>query len=105
MKVFWSESGEKSAQIKHRLQNRSKQIWLYFNVRDNMRCTFSLEEALLWIMELYLSKKVFMDSLMFLISCLDSHSDGTHSLQSIHCWDTDEETLILILDGLRASTF
>ncbi len=21
------------------------------------------------------------------ISCLDSHSDGTHSLQSIHCWD------------------
>ncbi len=23
------------------------------------------------------------------ISCLDSHSDGTHSLQSIHCWDTD----------------
>ncbi len=23
------------------------------------------------------------------ISCLVSHSDGTHSLQSIHCWDTD----------------
>ncbi len=23
------------------------------------------------------------------ISCLDSHSDGTHSLQRIHCWDTD----------------
>ncbi len=22
----------------------------------------------------------------------DSHSDGTHSLQSIHCWDTDAET-------------
>ncbi len=21
-----------------------------------------------------------------------SHSDGTHSLQSIHCWDTDAET-------------
>ncbi len=26
------------------------------------------------------------------ISCLDSHSDGTHSLQSIHCWDTDAVT-------------
>ncbi len=35
------------------------------------------------------------------ISCLDSHSDGTHSLQSIHCWannailhfsKSDEET-------------
>ncbi len=24
------------------------------------------------------------------ISCSDSHSDGTHSLQSIHCWDSDE---------------
>ncbi len=23
------------------------------------------------------------------ISCLDSHSDGTHSLQSIHCWESD----------------
>ncbi len=23
------------------------------------------------------------------ISCLDSHSDGTHSLQSIHCWAID----------------
>ncbi len=23
------------------------------------------------------------------ISCLDSHSDGTHSLQSIHCWASD----------------
>ncbi len=26
------------------------------------------------------------------ISCLDSHSDGTHSLQSIHWWDTDAVT-------------
>ncbi len=24
-----------------------------------------------------------------LISCLDSHSDGTHSLQRIHCWASD----------------
>ncbi len=24
------------------------------------------------------------------ISCLDSHSDGTHSLQRIHWWDSDE---------------
>ncbi len=40
----------------------------------------------------------------------DSHSDGTHSLQSIHCWDTDaflqtwwRNKLILILDGPRVS--
>ncbi len=24
-----------------------------------------------------------------LIRCLDSHSDGTHSLQSIHCWSSE----------------
>ncbi len=50
-----------------------------------------------------------------LIRCLDSHSDGTHSLQSIHFlsnwWNaTFLQTwwwnkLILILDGLRVSTF
>ncbi len=27
--------------------------------------------------------------LWFFISCLDSHSDGTHSLQSIHWWASD----------------
>ncbi len=48
------------------------------------------------------------------ISCLDSHSDGTHSLQSIHCWARCNATflkiwwrnkLIYILDGLRMRTF
>ncbi len=29
-----------------------------------------------------------MDYCDVLISCLDSHSDGTHSLQSIHCWES-----------------
>ncbi len=32
--------------------------------------------GVLWIIVMFLS---------------DSHSDGTHSLQSIHCWDTDAE--------------
>ncbi len=46
------------------------------------------------------------------ISCLDSHSDGTHSLQSIHWWDTDavlqiwwRKKLIYISDGLRESKY
>ncbi len=33
-----------------------------------------------------------MDYCDVFISCLDSHSDGTHSLQRIHCWDTDAVT-------------
>ncbi len=51
------------------------------------------------------------------ISCLDSHSDGTHSLQRIHWRANDvmlhfsksvqikKQKLIYILDGLRGSTF
>ncbi len=47
------------------------------------------------------------------ISCLDSHSDGTHSLQRIHCWAGRNATflltwwrikLIYIWDGFRAKT-
>ncbi len=46
-------------------------------------------------------------------SCLDSHSDGTHSLQRMHCWANDEMThfskwrnkLIYLFDCLRVSTF
>ncbi len=30
-----------------------------------------------------------MDYCDVFISCLDSHSDGTHSLHSIHCWVSD----------------
>ncbi len=41
------------------------------------------------------------------ISCLDSHSDGTHSLQWIHWWVSDVMLIkpIYILDGLRVSIF
>ncbi len=77
---------------------------------------FSLEEVLKWIMDSYFSQThlLMMDLLQFcllqmlsgglewcgllveycdvFISSLDSHSDGTHSLQSIHWWDTDVMT-------------
>ncbi len=47
--------------------------------------------------------------LFLFISCLDSHSDGTHSLQLIHWWTSDVMlnfySIIYILDSLRVSTF
>ncbi len=83
---------------------------------DSDKVTFSQEEALLWI--LYFSRKqrfeekniLIMDFFSsqtwsfwlhkmlivglewcgLFISCLDSHSDGTHSLQRIHWWASDE---------------
>ncbi len=37
--------------------------------------------------------QMLTDGLEIIVMFLsDSHSDGTHSLQSIHCWDTDAET-------------
>ncbi len=37
--------------------------------------------------------QMITDGLWIIVMFLsDSHSDGTHSLQSIHCWDTDAET-------------
>ncbi len=51
------------------------------------------------------------------ISCLDSHSDGTHSLQRIHCWASDvmlhfsksvlmnkQTRLLYVFDGLLRTT-
>ncbi len=68
---------------------------LDFDARD----TFSQEEALLWIMDFYFSQKMLdLVQLKMLINwwtgvltapihcraSIDSHSDGTHSLQRIH---------------------
>ncbi len=57
---------------------------------------FSLEKAILWIEDSSEVKNVLMDLLWtssglhvdycIFISCLDSHSDGTHSLHRIHRW-------------------
>ncbi len=62
----------------------------------------TLEEVLLWIMEQTHSSllhKIINDGLQscrllvdycdVFISCLDSHSDGTHSLQKINWWAND----------------
>ncbi len=78
--------------------------------------TFSLEEVLLiWIMDWYFDQKQWLNKtpewwICFLqtysfsvyivmwitvdyfdafISCLNSHSDGTHSLQRIHWWESN----------------
>ncbi len=101
--------------------NSSKQTcWCILMWKDNRGWTFSLEEALLWITDLYLSRrnslnlkccndgfvsykhifllqKTLIDELKLdyldycdvSISCLDSHSDGTHSLKRMHWWASD----------------
>ncbi len=66
------------------------------------------------MMDLFLTNTQVLDSSGLLvvycnvfISCLDSHSDGTHSLERIHWWASDaflqiwwRNKLIYILDGL-----
>ncbi len=96
-------------------------MWVFYFMWETTGVGFfSLEEALLWIMNSYFSQKqwfnvqmpkwwicvlqtcsfslhktiidglewcgLLVDYCDVFISCLDSHSDGTHSLQSIHCW-------------------
>ncbi len=55
---------------------------------------------------------LFVDYCDVFISCLDSHSDGTHSLQRIHFWVSDaklhfsrSDELIPILDGFNGLNF
>ncbi len=127
MKVIWSESRDKSAQIKHSLQkkkrarNSSKQIcgWiLMWETAGDGLFHWRKRYYGLWIHVLARNKGLKFKSLKdgfvsykhaashvtdglvwitcgllwCIISCLDSHSDGTHSLQSIHCWASDGMT-------------
>ncbi len=58
-----------------------------------------------WICFIFCLLQMLTDGLWIIVMFLsDSHSDGTHSLQSIHCWDTFLQTwwrnkLIYIFDG------
>ncbi len=101
--VALPEWGEKSAQIKHHLQalNISKLIcWWIVMWEDNRRwkwrkCYYGL---IFWTEVMISSLNTLMMDLFLnwwtgvvwitcdFISCLDSHSDGTHSLQRIHWW-------------------
>ncbi len=78
-------------------------ICAYFSP-DSDRVTFSLERAILNIlmMDLFLANMQLLilqdvnwwTGLVWItcdvfISCVDSHSDGTHSLQRIHWWASD----------------
>ncbi len=69
-------------------------IWAYFSPDSD-------EKLILWIISLKLKKHSSLHQTWLkwfgllvyycdvIISCLVSHSDGTHSLQSIHCWASD----------------
>ncbi len=100
------------------LENQSKTVLnkyvgLFLCERTTGDGLFPLQEVLLWIILLFkcinarcllqkcsfLLHKTLIDGLErcgllvdycdVFISCLDSHSDGTHSLQMIHCWASD----------------
>ncbi len=57
---------------------------------------FELKTSWWWICFSFCLLQMLTDGLewcgLLVVFLSDSHSDGTHSLQSIHCWDTDAET-------------
>ncbi len=111
-KVVWSESGEKYAQIKHRLQAKEihSQIcldwfWTVLACKQCLMCAYfspdsdeTLEEALLWIIIILSSQDVNLWTGVVWITCgllwcfyqlFGLSFWRHHSLQSIHWWDTD----------------
>ncbi len=92
-KVFWSESGEKSAQIKQRVQDKTAlSFCLLQMLNDELECCFY--------------QTLILTAPIHCRASIKSHSDGTHSLQSIHYWDTFLQTwwrnkLILIWGCVR----
>ncbi len=60
----------------------------FVSYKQGLMFCFSQENS--WWTEVMLSTLgLCVITVMFFISCLDSHSDGTHSLQSIHWWASD----------------
>ncbi len=96
-KAIWYESGEKYAQIKHCLQFkvdldvRGQHIL----VRSDGLMWKLLNDGFVWMQFLasqdinWWTGEVWIIVCIVFIICLDSHSDGTHSLQSIHWWASD----------------
>jgi len=101
------------------VQKSCKQISLWILMWETTGDGLSLEEALLWIMALnegffflptcrFSLHKMLTDGLEWcglledccdvFISCLDSHSGGTHSLQRIHWWASDAKFLLICSD-------
>ncbi len=84
-------------------------IWNIFEQKKALQtCCFSVHKMIWWTGVVWI--------IVVFISCLDSLSDGTHSLQRIHWWASDEcyispnlfwwrNKLIYILDELGVSTF
>ncbi len=72
-------------------------ICAYFSPDSDETICFSMEKAMLWIEDSrHLSPAhwlewcgLLVDYCDVFIGCLDSHSDGTHSLQRIHWWASD----------------
>ncbi len=67
--VFWSDT-------------TTSQWWICFLQKHSLWLLKMLTNGLEWCGSL-------VDYCDVVISCLDSHSDGTHSLQSIHWWASD----------------
>ncbi len=96
--LFWLVNGAWPVQISLLIQTRwlslhggsiinglklnTSEWWICFL----QTCSFSLHKMLIDGLEWC---GVLVDFCDVFISCLDSHSDGTHSLQSIHWWTSD----------------
>ncbi len=110
---FWCE--RTTADIIFHWSKRYNALWagIYLFFIFLQSCSFFIHKML--IDELQLGG-LLVDYCVVFISSLDSHSDGTHSMQSINWWESDvmphfsksfvtKKQTHLHLDGLRMSQF
>ncbi len=92
--------------LKQRIEDKNV-LWIYVLQTINFSHLRMLIDGLEWC-------GLLVDYCGVFISCLDSHSDGTHSLQRIHWWASDNAEFLQIcfheetnhiLDGLRVIKF
>ncbi len=74
-------------------------MWLRFDVRDNNRWTFSLEEALLWIMDSYFGRKLRVEVKKIL---MDLFLNNTHILssQDVNWWTGVVWIIVMFLSAV-----
>ncbi len=64
-------------------------MWADFDVRGQQRMDLFTGGTIIMDYRLIFWTGLHVEYCDVFISCLDSHSDGTHSLQMIHCWASD----------------
>ncbi len=87
MKICWKFTHSQTIQDVDEFVSSSKQIWRNLALHHLLTNGLFLIQTCIFLIN-WSIRFVWINHYVF-ISCLDSHSDSTHSLQKIHWWASD----------------